>query len=74
MELPAPSRSFGPFVRNEAGKIAVCWRNHGYVDTPSACSGEVHLPDIRFAGVRKCQVRLDEDRCFLGGFFIRVKA
>jgi hypothetical protein len=31
------------FVDNEAGKIAVCWRNHVYIDTLAACSGEVHF-------------------------------
>ena len=38
----ALGRLFGLFLRNEAGKIAVYSRNHVYIDTPTACSGEVH--------------------------------
>jgi hypothetical protein len=30
-------------VGTEAGKIAVCWRNHIYMDTPTAGSGEFDL-------------------------------
>jgi hypothetical protein len=30
-------------VDNEAGKMAVCWRNHVYIDPPTACSGEFHF-------------------------------
>jgi hypothetical protein len=42
MELPAPLRLFGPFVDNEAGKMAACWRNHIYIELPTACRGVVY--------------------------------
>jgi hypothetical protein len=42
-------------VDNEAGKMAVCWRNHIFMETPTACSGEFHSSSsfsraVRMAG------------------------
>jgi hypothetical protein len=51
-------------VDNEAGKIAVCWRNHVYIDTPTACSGEFHSGVCPLLDVGEAHAKLTDSIMF----------